>query len=125
VTTIEIGGKKYDLAMSLYAMEQIEEEFGDLKEAMGKFRGKGSSVKMVKKMFRIMGNAALHAKKQPEALTGKELDNLGLAGLNKVAQALRAVMDESLEAETVNGGLADDEEVDVYAEQMEEDQKNA
>ena len=92
MTTIEIGGKKYDLAMSLYAMEQIEEEFGDLKEAMGKFRGKGSSVKMVKKMFRIMGNAALHAKKQPEALTGKELDNLGLAGLNKVAQALRAVM---------------------------------
>lgn len=122
---VDIGGKSYDLAMSLYAMEQIEDEFGDLKEAMSKFRGKGGGVKMVKKMFRIMGNAALHAKKQPETLTGKELDNLGLAGLNKVAQALRQVMDESLHAETVNGGLADDEAVDVYAEQMEEDQKNA
>lgn len=125
MVNIEINGQKYGLAMSLYAMEQIENEFGDLKEAMGKFRGKGSSVSMVKKMFRIMGNAALHIQKKPETITGEELDNLGLAGLNKVAQALRQVMDESLHAETVNGGLADDEAVDVYAEQMEESQKNA
>ncbi len=121
---ITLSGKTYELAMSLYAMTQIEEEFGDLREAMQKFRGNNRSVKMIKSMFRIMANAAKHARKEPEDITGDEIDNIGLKGLESLSKALRQVMDESLNAETVNGGLADDEEADVYAEELERREKN-
>ena len=121
---VTIGGKTYELAMSLYAMSQIEDEFGDLRDAMQKFRGNNRSVKMIKAMFRIMANAARHARKEPEDITGDEIDNVGLKGLEALSKALREVMDESMKAETVNGGLADDEAADVYAEEMERQEKN-
>jgi len=53
---IEIGGVEYDLRMSLWASEQIEKEFGDLKNALQKFR-KERKVTMVKWMFRTLANA--------------------------------------------------------------------
>ena len=121
---ITINGRTFDLVMSVYAMEHIEKEFGDLKEAMTKFRGHGKSISMIKCMFRILANAGQHKAKQPEDVTGDEIGNLGLKGLENLSNTLRKAMDEAMVAETVDGGPADDEEHDVYAEEMEKQEKN-
>ena len=123
----DYNGKTYDLVMSLYAMEKIEDEFGDISEALKKFRSRNRNVKMIKSMFRILANAALHEKQQPETVTGREIDGMGRKGLESLSTALRNAMDESLKAETVNGGLGDDVVADGYAEELErqEQEKNA
>ena len=120
-----VGGKDYNLVMTVHAMEAIEKEFGDMRKALEKFRGGSRDVATIKAMFRILANAGRHAAKQPEDVTGDELDNLGLKGLNALAIALNAAMDESMNAETLGGGLADDDVADVYAEQLAEKEKNA
>lgn len=125
MSKVVIGGKSYPLVMSVHALEGIEREFGDLKTSLEKFRKGAKDIRMIKAMFRILANAARHAAKQPEDVTGDEIDDLGLMGLGDLAAALRAAMDESMNAETVNGGLADDQPADVYAEQLEEQEKNA
>lgn len=119
------GGKDFNLLLSVYAMEQIEKEFGDMKSALEKFRGGKRDVKIIKQMFRILANAGRHAAGQPEDVTGDEIDNLGIRGLDTLARTLNLAMDESLNTETLDGGLADDEEADVYAEQLAAQEKNA
>jgi len=121
---LEIGGRRYDLVMSVHAMEQIEKDFGDIKGAMEAFKGKAMSVSVLKKMFVALANAGRHARREPEDVTGEELDDLGMAGLARLSDTLRQAMEESMHAETVNGGLADDTVHDVYAEQMETQEKN-
>lgn len=120
-----VGGKDYNLVMTIHAMEAIEKEFGDMRKALEKFRGGNRDIGMIKAMFRILANAGRHAAHQPEDVTGDVLDNLGLKGLNALSAALNAAMDESLNTETLGGGPADDEPADVYAEQMAEQEKNA
>lgn len=124
MTTITINGKSYELAMTIHAMEDIEEEFGDLKSALEKFRQGNRNVRIIKAMFRILANAGRYAAGKPEDVTGDEVNNLTLAGLNSLALKIREAMDASMHAETVAGGLADDEEADVYAEEMEKQSKN-
>ena len=121
---ITIEGRTYNLVMSIRAMEHIEKEYGDLKEAMTKFRGRGKNMAMIKTMFRILANAGQHAAKLPEDVTGDEIDDLSLKGLETLSNTLRKAMDEGMDAETVGGGPADDEEHDVYAEQLERQEKN-
>lgn len=119
-----IDGKEYELAMTVYAIGQIEELYGDLKTAMGKFRGNRNNIPMVKNLFRIMANAARHKAKQPEDVTGDEVDDLDLLGMNDLVTAMRKAMAESARAETIDGGPADDEDHDVYAEEREKLEKN-
>ena len=121
MTTITINGKSYELAMTIHAMEDIEEEFGDLKIVLVKFRQGDRNVRIIKAMFRILANAGRYAAGKPEDVTGDEVNNLTLAGLNNL---IREARDASMHAETVAGGLADDEEADVYAEEMEKQSKN-
>ncbi len=120
-----VGGHEYNLVMTVRAMEAIEQEFGDLKTALGQFRSGNKSIAVVKKMFKILANAGRRAEHLPEDVTGDELDDLGLGGLNALAKALNAAMDESMKTETLDGGPADDESADVYAEQLPEREKNA
>lgn len=120
---ITVDGKEYALAMTIYAMGQIEDQYGDLKTAMSKFRG-NNNIRMVKDMFRILGNAAKHKAKEPEDITGDELDNCGAMQLNDIVNAMRAAMAESVRAETVDGGPADDEDHDVYEEERQKLEKN-
>ena len=40
MAAIKISGKEYNLRMDIYAMEQIEKEYGDLKDALRAFRGR-------------------------------------------------------------------------------------
>ncbi len=120
---IEIGGVEYDLRMSLWASEQIEKEFGDLKNALQKIRHE-RKVTMVKWMFRTLANAGKKAKKQPMDVPEDVLDDCTLGDLDRIAKALREAMDETMHAETVNGNEADDEVADAYAAELEQQEKN-
>ena len=119
---ITISGREYDLRMSLWASEQIEKEFGDLKDALQKFR-KERKVTMVKWMFRTLANAGQKAKKLPMDVPEDVLDNCSLRDLDDVAKAMSEAMNESLHAETVGGNEADDEPEDALAAAY--DEKNA
>ena len=116
---ITIKGVEYNLRMSLWASEQIENEFGDLKDALKKFR-KERKISMVKKMFRIMANAGRKSEKKPTDVPEDVLDDCTLADLDRVAHALRDAMDETMHAETVGGNEADDEPQDALAAEYEE-----
>ena len=116
---ITIKGVEYNLRMTLWASEQIENEFGDLKDALKKFR-KERKISMVKKMFRIMANAGRKYEKKPMDVPEDVLDDCTLADLDQVAQALREAMDETMHAETVGGNEADDEPQDALAAEYEE-----
>lgn len=122
MATIILKRKKYDLRMTLWASEQIENEYGDLKEALSSFR-KERKIAMVKKMFAILANAGQKRAGLPMNVTGDVLDDCTLADLDAVAQALGAAMDETMHAETVGGNEADDEPQDALAAEYEE--KNA
>lgn len=116
---ITIKGVEYNLRMTLWASEQIENEFGDLKDALKKFR-KERKISMVKKMFRIMANAGRKSEKKPTDVPEDVLDDCTLADLDRVAHALRDAMDETMHAETVGGNEADDEPQDALAAEYEE-----
>lgn len=116
---IIIRGTEYNLRMTLWASEQIENEFGDLKDALRKFR-KERKISMVKKMFRILANAGRKSEKRPTDVPEDVLDDCTLGDLDRVAQALREAMDETMHAETVGGNEADDEPQDALAAEYEE-----
>ena len=116
---ITIKGVTYNLRMGLWASEQIENEFGDLKKALTSFR-KERKISMVKKMFQILANAGQKYEKKPMDVPEDVLDDCTLADLDQVAQALREAMDETMHAETVGGNEADDEPQDALAAEYEE-----
>ena len=118
---IVIKGVEYDLRMSLWASEQIENEYGDLKEALQKFR-KSRKIGMVKKMFRILANAGRKKAGLRTDVREDVLDDCSLFDLNMVAEAMNKAMDESMHAETVGGNEADDLPADALAEEY--DAKN-
>lgn len=119
-----ISGVRYDLRMGLWAAEQIEKTFGDLKEALQKLTGGGNSVGMVKKMFTIMANAARKHAKQPMDIQDDVLDDCSLGDLDLISQAIRAALDETMKVETLNGNEADDEVADAYEDELEQQEKN-
>lgn len=122
MSKIRIKGVEYDLRMSLWASEQIENEYGDLKEALQKFR-KERKISMVKSMFRILANAGRKKAGLKPDVKEDVLDDCTLKDLNEVAVAMNLAMEESMKAETVGGGEADDEPADALAEEY--DAKNA
>jgi hypothetical protein len=125
MASIKIGGEEYSLRMDIHAMEQIENEFGDLKSAMEEFRAKDRKISMVKAMFRILANSGRKKEGKPEDVTGEEIDSFNLADLNILSNTLNQAMKESMHAETVNGNEADDETHDEYMEELEQREKNA
>ena len=118
-----LNGKEYNLRMDLHAMEKMEEEYGDLKSALEKFR-KSRSIKIIKTMFVIMANSGERKAGRPENVTGDELDQINFLELNNLAVALNKAMEEAMHAETVSGGEADDAKHDVYGEMLEAEEKN-
>ena len=116
---IKIKGVDYDLRMGLWASEQIENEYGDLKDALQSFR-KDRKISMIKKMFRILANAGRKYAKQPMDVPEDVLDDCTLADLDAIARAMKEAMDETMHAETVGGNEADDEPQDALAAEYEE-----
>ena len=119
---IVIKGVEYDLWMGLWAMEQIENEYGDMKTAMQRFK-KERKISMVRFMFTALANNGRKKANLPPDVTGDVLDDCNLADLDQIAQALRATMDEAAHTETVGGGEADEDGADALAGEY--DEKNA
>lgn len=125
MAVIKISGKEYALRMDVNAMEKIEDEFGDLKEALKAFRARDRKISMVKSMFRILANSGRKKAGLPEDVTGEEINTCNLADLNKLAEALNKTMEEAMHAETIGGNEADDGVHDEYMEELEQQEKNA
>ena len=120
---IRIKRKTYDLRMDIHAMEQIEKEYGDLRDALRAFK-KDRKVSMIKAMFRILANSGRKKAGQPEDVTGEEIDGCNLADMDRLAKALNQALEEAMHAETVGGNEADDEVHDEYLEELEQNEKN-
>ena len=118
---IRINGTEYDLYMGLWAMEQIEKEYGDMKEALAAFR-KDRKISMVKFMFAALANNGRKRVGRPPDISPDVLDGCNLADLEQISLTMKAAMDEAVHVETVGGGEADEDGTDALA--AEYDEKN-
>lgn len=123
MSKVKLSGREYSLRMDLHAMEKMEDAFGDLQEALKKFRS-NRSIKTIKTMFVIMANSGERKEGRPESVTGADIDDISLLDLDKLAVAMNLAMEEAMHAETVGGGAADDDRHDVYGEMLEAEEKN-
>ena len=115
-------GKVYPLMMDLYALEQIEEEFGGMRQVQEAIT-KGKQFQTMKALFRILGNAALEDMDQPETLTGDEIKRATLEELAMLTAIVFQLIDISGKTQTGDGEVASDERKELY--QDEYDEKNA
>ena len=118
MASITIGGKEYPLKFDMYAMEQVEDEFGGIKAMFDAIRGEnGQSVaKALRTMFRILANSARNQADLPENVTGEEIKH---CSIKKVSDAISEAVTEGMKSETTGGNEADDEPHDEYLEEIE------
>ena len=114
---LKIGENEYGLRLDMYAMEQIENEFGSMKGMFEQVQNGGS--KTIRTLFRIMANAQLAYEGKEETVTGNELIRLKVAALNGISRAIHAAVEEGMKSETTDGAEADDEVYDVYLAEIE------
>ena len=107
---VRIGGQLYRLRFDLWALEQIEEEFGGIKQAFDQLSGgRGGMVKAVRRLFAIMANCRRNMDGLPEDVTGEEISShASMALLNDVSNAIKAAFEEGMKSETTDGGEASD-----------------
>ena len=72
MASITINGKEYGLRFDMYAMEQVEEEFGSVKNIFDEMRI-GKQLKTTKMLFKILANSYLSYVGQEETVTGDEI----------------------------------------------------
>ena len=114
---LRIGETEYGLRMDMYAMELIEDEFGNMKDMFEQVQSGGS--KAIRKLFKILANAQLAYEGKEETVTGDELKRLRVAAAAGIGQAIRAAIEEGMKSETTDGAEADDEVFDVYLSELE------
>ncbi len=118
MASIVIKGKEYGLRFDMYAMEQIEEEFGSVKKAFEALR-EGKQLKAMRIMFRIMANSYLSYNDKEETVTGDEIKHVSADAIKEIAEAVQNAIAEGSKSETTGGNEADDEVHDVYLEEIE------
>ena len=118
MASITINGKEYKLKFDMYAMEQIEDEFGGIRKMFDAMRGEGeiSTSKAMKAIFRILANSARNEADLAENVTGDEVLHISV---NKLSAAISAAVNEGMKSETTGGNEADDEVHDEYLEEIE------
>ena len=105
---VRINGQLYRLRFDLWALEQIENEFGGVQEAFRKLTG-GEMVKTIRKLFSILANSQRNMDGMPEDVTGDEISkHEGMAKLQEIAGAIRAAVEAGMKSETKDGGEASD-----------------
>ena len=114
---LKVGDTEYGLRMDLYAMEMIEDEFGNLKDMFAKIQTGGS--KTLRAIFRILANAELAYEGKEETVTGDELKQLKVSAVTGIGAAIRAAVEDGMKSETTGGAEADDEVFDVYLSEIE------
>ena len=121
---VTLNGVKYRLRFDLYALEQVEEEFGGMREAFSSLSGGKGMVKTIRSLFRILANCLRSMDGMPEDVTGDEIGkHEKMSKLAEISEAIRAAIEEGMKSETVDGE-ADDEVRDGYAEEYNEKVKN-
>ena len=118
MAAIRINGKEYRLRFDLYAMEQIEEEFGSMKAVYETLNG-GKQVKATRTLFRILANSWLSFHGQEETGTGEEIKHVSIGALKEVSEAIMQTVTEGNKSETTDGNEADDEVHDIFLEEIE------
>ena len=119
----EINGKTYELRLDLYAMEMIEDAFGDsYGNAMDALRKR--SFKTARKMFAILANSARSFRGYPEDISEDEFKHLGMADVVKMTEAIMQAQEESFKKETLDGAADDATHDDVLEEIEAEEAKN-
>ena len=117
MVSLKLKEETYGLRMDLYAMEQIEDEFGSMTKLFELL--KEGKTKTIRSLFRILANTELAYKGKEETVTGDELKHIKLGGLAQIGNALRAAIEDGMKSETTRGEEADDEVYDCYLEEIE------
>lgn len=118
MASIIIKGKEYGLRFDLYAMEQIEEEFGSVKNVFDTLKG-GKQLKATRILFRILANSWLSFNGEEETVTGDEIKHADMKMIQEVSEAVQKAIAEGSKSETTEGNEADDDVHDIYLEEIE------
>lgn len=118
MAAVEINGTVYGLRFDLYAMEQIEEEFGSVKAVFDVLRG-GKQLKATRILFRILANSYLSFHGKEETVTGDEVKHADMEMIRVISEAVQKAIAEGSKSETTDGNEADDEVHDMYLEEIE------
>ena len=106
---VRIDGQLYRLRFVLWAMEQVEEEFGGMREAFQAMTAGNGMVKTIRSLFRILANCQRNYDGQPEDITGEEIrKHESMAKLQEISGAIEAAINISMKGETMDGGEASD-----------------
>jgi len=118
-TEVRINGKLYRLRFDLWALEQLEEHFGGIRQAFEQMNG-GKMVKTVRRLFAILANCQRNLDGLPEDVTGEEITgHESMAKLSEIAGAIKAAVDEGMKSETADGGAASDKKRNPLDEEYE------
>ena len=115
---VTIGGKAYGMRFDMYAMEQIEEEFGSVKAVFETLRN-GKQLKATRILFKILANSYLSYNGQEETVTGDEVKHADMDMIREISEAIQQTIAEGSKSETTNGNEADDTVHDLYLEEIE------
>ena len=118
MASINIKGKEYGLRFDMYAMEQIEEEFGSVKNVFETLRD-GKQLRATRILFRILANSWLSYQGEKETVTGDEIKHADIRMISEISEAVQKAIAEGSKSETTGGNEADDEVHDVYLEEIE------
>ena len=107
---IRLNGQMYRLRFDMYAFEQVEEQFGGMRQAFTAMSGNGVSIlKTVKKLFAILANSQRNLDGMPEDVTGDEIGkHESLGTLMQIVKVIKAAMTQGMISETADGGPASD-----------------
>jgi hypothetical protein len=118
MASIIIKGKKYELLFDMWALEEIEKEFGGVKkmyEAL--WGGEGTSLAAtMQTVFRILANSARDAAGLTANVTVEEVRH---TPVGKLTAAVHEAIEEGMKSETSGGNEADDSIHDEYLEEIE------
>ena len=118
MASVEIKGKVYGLRFDLYAMEQIEEEFGSVKNVFEALKN-GKQLRSTRILFRILANSYLSYEGESESVTGDEIKHADMDMIKVVSEAVQQAILDGSKSETTDGNEADDQVHDMYLEEIE------
>lgn len=118
MASVNINGKEYGLRFDLYSMEQVEEEFGSVKNVFEALKN-GKQLRATRILFKILANSYLSYNDQEETVTGNEIKHAGFDEIREISEAVQKAIAEGSHAETTDGNEADDEVHDMYLEEIE------
>lgn len=119
---VRINGQLYRLRFDMYAFEQVEEQFGGIREAFGAMSpaGGGKILPVVKKLFAILANSQRNMDGLPEDVSGDEITkHESVSKLLEISNAIKAAMAQGMAAETADGGPASDKKKNPIKEEHE------